>query len=1237
MSGMEAAVASGLLKIAGNKLVSLIGSEFAAIARVAEDLSELQGIHREITSWLSIVRDQSRECDLQFRWVINKLMDIAYDIEDLLHEVQLESEKHKIHTDGDKHAIFDRNSISEEWSVLSNNVDESQIPIRDKVKDEIVYELVDSNEVKNFEIVSVVGLGGSGKITLAKHICHVNKIKESFNDRIFWVHVSQEFNVKKLIGKLYETVVCRKSDYQAEKQMIREISKELSGNKFLLVLDDAWHTDVDEWKQFMLHLKDRSPGSRVLLTTRHRKVAEAVESDHTYELVFLSESESWSLFLKYSGWVEDDLGSEFIQVGKEILKRCGGVPLAIRTIEGVLRKKREIRTWRAIRGSDLWNDGSINDRAILRSLLRDRRIALNDKVFASLKLSYIHLADELKQCFTFCSIFPKGYVINKDRLVAQWIAHGFITPMKEEQPEDIASEYFNSLVKAGFFLQDTLKGFDNSKLLYKMHDLIHDLAQYCEKNEAVTSGPKNMTTDQTYKCRYLSLTSGTEKVKMGLLDKVRALYMSDGNLSFDKPDKKSCYVRSVVFDSENFTPFPLVLLKFEYLGYLEIHQVDCERLPEAISGCWNLQSLHLIMCNRLMLPESIGKLKKLRALELNTVLSLKSLPQSIGDCQNLRSLQLHKCFELRDIPTSIGKIENLKVLHIEPCSSLQQLPSEPCREFNNLQISNLAYCRCFHDLPSTFACCALRTLNLNNTKITMLPQWVTLNDTLECLDLGYCNELMELPKGITNLRRLAVLNLEGCNKLRCMPSGFRQLTRLTKLGLFVVGCGGDDARISELETLDMLSGDIKITNLKYMQDPTDADRASLKRKNNIKRLVLNWYRGETEKELVSNMVMEQDMAVLNALEPPSKIEEISIHYFGGPCLPQWMRKQTDSSCWEGTMLMQTSPCQLLYLTRITLEEIPNLKHIQGLFDLPLLNYLQLFGLPNLEDMWTTTTGSEIRGDELQAQYCFPVLTTLSIEGCPRLNVVPHFPSSLEELSLKESNEQLLSTGSFSHLVLPLAHKSDPCSSAHSAVPRLKNLFLTKMTVSSCGWKFLQYLDALERLHIFDNDDLTQLPESMRSLTSLQNLYIHKCPTFGMLPEWFGELCSLRYLNITGTPMMDSHHQSIGHLTSLTNLTIECDNLKQLPETFQHLTSLRTLGLVGCGALTALPECIGKLSALHQLIIQQCSSIQCLPESIKHLTNLQGLYIYGCPYLAKRYKQGMGEYWQLVSHIPNLRI
>lgn len=106
MSGMEAALASGLLKVAGDKLVSLIKIEFASITGVKKDLSDLQDIHGEITSWLSLVHHISIETNPRFIWVI-KLKDVAYDIDDLVHEVELEAEKHKLWSGSDKNAIVD--------------------------------------------------------------------------------------------------------------------------------------------------------------------------------------------------------------------------------------------------------------------------------------------------------------------------------------------------------------------------------------------------------------------------------------------------------------------------------------------------------------------------------------------------------------------------------------------------------------------------------------------------------------------------------------------------------------------------------------------------------------------------------------------------------------------------------------------------------------------------------------------------------------------------------------------------------------------------------------------------------------------------------------------------------------------------------------------------------------------------------------------------------------------------
>lgn len=209
--------------------------------------------------------------------------------------------------------------------------------------------------------------------------------------------------------------------------MVDTISSKLHGKKFLLVLDDAWHDKRQDWEQFMKRLNSGASGSMILLTTRDQNVAEVVESKIIYNLAYLTETESWSFFLKSSGWVEEDLNYDFTQVGKDIVKKCGGVPLAIKTLGGVLRYKMRINTWKAIRESNLWDENDIEGR-----------------VFASLKLSYIHLKDHLKQCFIFCSIFPKGYRINKDYLVAQWMAQGFIKLEKEELAEDIGNEYFDS-------------------------------------------------------------------------------------------------------------------------------------------------------------------------------------------------------------------------------------------------------------------------------------------------------------------------------------------------------------------------------------------------------------------------------------------------------------------------------------------------------------------------------------------------------------------------------------------------------------------------------------------------------------------------------------------------------------------------------------------------------------------------------------------------------------------------
>lgn len=1353
-TSMEAALVSGLLKLAGVKLLPLISSEFASIMGVKKDLCELERLFREITSRLSAVGDKITDRDPSFYW-LKDLKDVAYDFDDLLY--RLEAEKYKVDMDGNKHDMAswfcakpksalsrlemaqeikkikkrfaeivkqrtDVNAITNslvaeqplrhvnktigEMSILVN-IDETKVFGRDEVRHKIVSKLVNSNTQEKISVISIVGLGGSGKTTLAKYICQDNKIMEHF-ESTWWIHVSKESDVEKLIGKLFESVANEKSELHTLQHMSRIISERLSETKFLLVFDDVWNGDQHEWEQFEQHFNRGAPGSKILLTTRDGKVAEVVKSAEIFNLAFLSDGDSWKLCQQSSGWAEEGLDSEFIEVGKEIVKKCAGVPIAIKSLGGVLRNKRHIREWRALRDSDLLNDLDIKDR-----------------VLGSLRLSYFHLSDNLKQCFLLCSIFPKGYFIYKDDLISLWTAHGFVNPRIGGQlPEDVGSDYFDSLLKVSF-LQDLVEDQHTGQLLCNMHDLVHDLTRQILQNEIILTSTKN-TNDHSPRCIYLSLTSCTDKVDSKLFSKVRSLYASGDTFATNKPIRKSCSVRSAILEDINDTSIPLLIPKFEYLAYLRISGANCREIPEAITGCWNLQALYIIYCFKLaMLPESIGNLKRLKILELSWVVALVSLPQSIGDCQSLESLHLIKCGQLREIPESIAKNEMLRVLNIVNCSYLCQLPSESLGILRNLRAINLTGCVSLEDLPSSFACDELHTLKLTGlTRLRVLPQCITLLSNLEHLDLGYCNELVELPEGIGNLKRLEVLNIEGCRSLWGMPAGFGKLTRLRKLfGLFVVGDTGEDARISELGDLDRLSGLLEIEGIRCVKDPYDAEKAYLKGKHGIQKLKLNWLSWENwiETSTEEDIDMERELRVLNALEPPSVIKELEILNYHGLHLPCWMTNGRHNCTLDIKSNQTVDLPHFPHLTGMVLYHFPKLKHLSRLVGLPLLKTLKLSECDSLESIsagpfpslrelniskmyrlleLSTMTRIILADDDRvtqcrnqEVQCCFPHLSTLHIEYCPKLNVKPWFPASLESLTLERSNGQLLFPGSSVRSVHSVGDESEPHffsnTNGVSYSSLLKELRLQRLKGSSSGsgWESIGHLTALKSLEIEECSELMQLPDSIGNLSSLlslrilscenlmelpegiqhlnslQELHILQCGSFHKLPEaGIGGLRSLRSLRVEFLPALSCLPRSIRGLSSLTYLQIHfCTALHRLPgelwelrslqtleifglsaltclpESMECLTSIRTIDIGSCDALTELPKCIGQLSTLRSLRIHYCRALASLPCSIQDLAALQELDIARSPHLARRCKQGSGEDWHLISHIPHVNI
>ena len=368
--------------------------------------------------------------------------------------------------------------------------------------------------------------------------------------------------------------------------------------------------------------------------------------------------------------------------------------------------------------------------------------------------------------------------------------------------------------------------------------------------------------------------------------------------------------------------------------------------------------MHLTCSDLLELPKSIGKLQKLRTLNLSHCGNLKCLSDSIGDCNMLSSIDLCYCMELTALPNSIGRNENLRVLRIG-YTKIEKLPSS-INTLRNLECLDLESCRGLAELPGSISNLhKLQVLNLEScTRLVELPEGISNLQKLQVLNLNFCR-LKELPEGIGNLENLHVLNLKWCQKLGGMPRGIGQLSRLQKLGQFFVGEGEKFARISELANIGGISEDLIIRGIEHVMEPNDAQKACLKQKTNLQRLNLEWNRHDDVGE--ANTELQQ--GVLDDLEPPG-IKVLEIHGYSGTRYAWWMQNEVGGG---GQGIAHFS-----FLRVVNLSTFPNLKRLCGLVDLPCLEELVLYNMPSLES---------ISGGP------FPSLVKLEMENLPCLGEV----------------------------------------------------------------------------------------------------------------------------------------------------------------------------------------------------------------------------------------------------------
>ncbi|CAN6329917.1 unnamed protein product [Urochloa humidicola] len=478
----------------------------------------------------------------------------------------------------------------------------------DDAKDEIITKLDVS--MQQLKVLSIVGFGGLGKTTLTKAV--YDELRPRFDCGAF-VTVSRNPDVRKVLRDLlYELDNEEHKKLSGaillnERQLIDILRKSLETKRYFTVIDDLW--GIEAWETIRYALLDNNHGSRIITTTRNLDVSKACcssDNDTIYNMRPLSDNDS-QIFP--SGTSCPD---ELEQVSREILKKCGGVPLAIITIASHLAGDQQIKP------KDQWV-------ALLNSIGRGlTKGGGMEEMRRILSLSYYDLHYHLKACLLYLSIFPEDTEISKDRLIRRWIAEGFFQGENYgSNLFDLGESYFNTLINRSMIQPVDINAEGRAEAC-RVHDVMLDFIcdLSSEENFVTILDVIEKTTPFKRKIRRLSLQKST------------TTWLSRTSMR---------QVRSfTIFSPAAYQMLPLS--RFRALRVLDLE------------GCCLGESSHLNLRN-------IGNLLHLRYLGLRDT-SAHELPREIGKLQFLQIIDLGKTSAT--LPSCVVWLEHLICLYVSP-------------------------------------------------------------------------------------------------------------------------------------------------------------------------------------------------------------------------------------------------------------------------------------------------------------------------------------------------------------------------------------------------------------------------------------------------------------------------------------------------------------------------------------------------------------------------------------------
>lgn len=654
------------------RISDLLVYEATSLSSVREEVESLRTELTRIKYFLKDADSKQEQDDRVRNWVA-EVRDVACEIEDAIETYilkfhstyikafhlrklrsQINSIKDKIRSIRESRQTYqiEFSSISGEGSNSSLNKLRRSYP-DDEDKD--VISLKDTmialkapliKEEDRLCVVSIVGMGGLGKTTLAKKVYNDVDVKKLFDSQA-WVFISQQYalrevlceilmqigfqsqlerknlDAKKYTKELLEERKNRRENLKdlEERELLEWVKAELDEKRYLIVLDDIW--SIDAWYGIKKAFPKGKMGSKVLFTTRKMEVAKSADPyGFSIEPPLLTLEESWEL-LQRKAFLREQVGEnscrpEYEKVGKELVEKCRCLPLAIVVLGGLLRTKNSLEAWEKVQ-KDVHSH-------LVNKLKSDEQYSVED----ILHLSFQDLPYYLKPCFLYLGCFPEDSEIRKHKLIRLWIAEGFVQMSEEEEEvrglliEDVAEQYLEELINRCIVQVGLRDHTGKGVKTFRLHDLMRDFCMSKSKDEAFVKTIEH--NDETINrkmavsssCHYSS-TTNSRRI---------AVHDNDGHLERRSPQVLEQVVHPHLRSLLCSDMGTLLILSLRNKSFLLLRVLDLDfplggstKIPSEIGNLIHLRYLRLsgfriFRVHYLTLPESIGNLRNLHTLDL---------------------------------------------------------------------------------------------------------------------------------------------------------------------------------------------------------------------------------------------------------------------------------------------------------------------------------------------------------------------------------------------------------------------------------------------------------------------------------------------------------------------------------------------------------------------------------------------------------------------------------------------